>query len=99
MDLKALWKDWPILENSGLFKWYYLAQLAFWLQQLFVLHIEDRRKDHYQMLAHHIITSMLLGGSYLYHMTRVGNDILCAMDIVDILLPVSSRIPSANVHC
>lgn len=89
MNFKEMWTEWPVLETSGLFKWYYLAQLAFWFQQIFVLHIEDRRKDHYQMFAHHIITSILIGGSYQYHMTRVGNTILCAMDIVDILLPVS----------
>lgn len=77
-------------ELGGLFKWYYLAQLAFWLQQIFVLHIEARRKDHYQMLAHHIITSALIMGSYYNYNSRVGNGILCAMDVVDILLPVSS---------
>ncbi|KAF8463832.1 TLC domain-containing protein [Kalaharituber pfeilii] len=89
MNFGELWKNWPITEASGLFKWYYLAQLAFWLQQLFVLHIEDRRKDHYQMLAHHIITSLLIIASYLYHFLRVGNTILCTMDLVDILLPAA----------
>ena len=92
-----MWTDWPVLEVSGLFKWYYLAQLAFWLQQIFVLHIEDRRKDHYQMFAHHIITSFLIVGSYIYHMMRAGNVILCTMDIVDILLPVPHPHPSPRI--
>ena len=94
MNFKEMWTDWPVFETTGLFKFYYLAQLAFWLQQIFVLHIEDRRKDHFQMFAHHIITSALIVGSYQFHLTRVGNTILCAMDVVDILLPV--RLPSLD---
>ena len=88
MNFRNMWTDWPLTETDGLFKWYYLVQLAFWLQQIFVLHIEERRKDHYQMLAHHLITSALITGSFQFHLMRVGNAILCAMDIVDILLPV-----------
>ncbi|RPB24351.1 longevity assurance proteins LAG1/LAC1 [Terfezia boudieri ATCC MYA-4762] len=89
MNFREMWTDWPVFETTGLFKVYYLAQLAFWLQQIFVLHIEDRRKDHYQMFAHHIITSILITGSYQFHLTRVGNAILVTMDIVDILLPAA----------
>ena len=87
-DLEQLWTDWPVREIRGLFKWYYLAQIAFWLQQIFVLFIEERRKDHWQMFAHHIITCILLAASYLYHMMRVGHVILCIMDVIDILLSV-----------
>lgn len=83
-----MWTDWPLRGTDWLHKWYYLVQFAFWLQQIVVLHIEERRKDHYQMLAHHIITCSLMAGSYAYHLTRVGNVILCIMDFVDILLPV-----------
>lgn len=90
MSLKNMWTAEPQRELDGLFKWYYLVQFAFWLQQIFVLNIEERRKDHYQMFAHHIITCALMLGSYTCHVTRVGNVILCIMDIVDILLPVSS---------
>lgn len=79
-------------ELGGLFKWYYLVQFAFWLQQIFVINIEERRKDHYQMLAHHFITCSLMACSYVYHMTRVGNIILIMMDFVDILLPVRVQV-------
>lgn len=88
MNLPQMWAEWPLRDTDWLHKWYYLVQFAFWLQQIVVLHIEERRKDHYQMLAHHIITCSLMAASYAYHLTRVGNVILCMMDFVDILLPV-----------
>jgi hypothetical protein len=69
-------------------KGYMLAQLAFWLQQLIVINIEERRKDHWQMFTHHIVTSTLVYASYRYGYTRVGNLTLVLMDVVDLFLPV-----------
>lgn len=54
-----------------------------------VINIEKRRKDHWQMFTHHIVTCILLFTSYGYHQTKVANVILCLMDFVDIFLPVS----------
>lgn len=93
MNLRELWTDWPNREVSGLVKGYFLAQWAFWLQQVLVIHIEERRKDHWQMLTHHFITIALMTASYYYHHTRVGILILVLMDIVDIFLPVSPDTP------
>ena len=89
-DLPAMWVNWPIRPISGLVKWYYLVQFAFWVQQVIVVHIEEKRKDHWQMFTHHIITCSLMFASYGSYQTRVGTVILVLMDIVDILLPVSS---------
>ncbi len=96
MNLRELWTDWPNREVTGLVKAYFLGQWAFWLQQVLVIHIEERRKDHWQMLTHHFITITLMTASYYYHHTRVGILILVLMDIVDIFLPVSPR-PQACV--
>jgi very-long-chain ceramide synthase len=74
---------------SGLSKWYYLVQFAFWLQQIVVVNIEERRKDHVQMFTHHVITCTLIFTSYGYHQTKVGNLILCLMDVVDLFLPLA----------
>jgi len=68
---------------------YYLTQMAFWVQQIVVIHLEERRKDHYQMLTHHIITVGLMVGSYGYRQLRVGNAILVLMDIVDLIFPTA----------
>ena len=89
MNLREMWTDWPSREMDGLMKFYVLAQWAFWLQQIIVINIEDRRKDHWQMFSHHIITTLLISSCYCYHFTRVGNFILVLMDVVDLFFPVS----------
>jgi len=88
-NLKELWTNWPNREISGLRKWYILVQYAFWLQQIMVINIEKRRKDHWQMFTHHIVTTILIFTSYGYHHTKVANLVLCMMDVVDLFLPVA----------
>lgn len=75
---------------SGMFKWYYLAQFSFWVQQILAIHMEARRKDHAQMLTHHVITCTLIFVTYVYRYYRVANVVLCLMDVVDLLMPVST---------
>lgn len=88
-NLPNVWSDFASRSMTGLFKWYYLAQFAFWLQQILVVNIEERRKDHWQMLIHHSITSALMFSSYGYYQTKVGNTILCIVDVVELFFPVS----------
>ncbi|CAK9439169.1 uncharacterized protein LODBEIA_P33930 [Lodderomyces beijingensis] len=85
-DLDQIYINWPDFYMNGPFKSYYLISMAFWIQQIFVLHVEKPRKDHYQMLSHHIITCMLIIGSYYYYYFRIGHLILMIMDSVDIFL-------------
>ncbi|KAI6089143.1 longevity assurance proteins LAG1/LAC1 [Hypoxylon rubiginosum] len=89
LNMRELWTEWPTRELGGVMKAYLLAQWAFWVQQVLVIHIEERRKDHYQMLTHHFITITLISTSYCYHLTRVGNLILVLMDVVDLFLPLA----------
>jgi len=95
--MQELWTDWPQRELDGLPKAYMLLQWAFWIQQVLVIHIEDRRKDHWQMLSHHFITIALIAASYAYHQTRVGNLILVLMDVVDLVFPVSQPNPMHGI--
>lgn len=88
LNLTELWTQWPNREISGLMKGYMLAQLGFWVQQILVINIEERRKDHWQMFTHHIVTISLIFASYRYGLTRVGNLVLVLMDVVDLFLPV-----------
>lgn len=88
LNLEEIWPRYPVREMSGYMKTYYLLQFAFWLQQIVVVHIEDRRKDHWQMFTHHIVTCILISMSYGYNMTQAGNVILCVMDSVDLVFPV-----------
>ncbi|PNY23471.1 Sphingosine N-acyltransferase lag1 [Tolypocladium capitatum] len=89
LDMRELWTDWPNREMDGLMKGYVLAQWSFWLQQIMVINIEERRKDHWQMFSHHIITMALISSCYSYHHTRAGNYVLVIMDVVDLFLPVA----------
>ena len=89
LDLRALWRTWPQREMEGIAKWYYLVQFGFWLQQIAVVNIEERRKDHWQMFTHHIFTCSLIFTSYGYHQYRVGTLFLAIMDFADIILPLA----------
>lgn len=84
-----MWANFPTADMSRLMKFYYLGQFAFWLQQILVVHIEERRKDHWQMLTHHIVTCTLMFSSYGCYQTKVGHVILVIMDVVDLVFPVS----------
>ena len=88
MSMENLWTDWPNRELDGIMKAYLLCQWAFWLQQMIVINIEERRKDHWQMFTHHIVTVALLVFSYGYRQMRAGNAVLVLMDIVDLIFPV-----------
>ncbi len=98
LNFVELWTGWPDRELSGLMKGYMLAQLGFWLQQLIVINIEERRKDHWQMFTHHIVTSVLIYASYRYGYTRVGNLILVLMDVSDLVLGVRFSCSSLPQH-
>jgi acyl-CoA-dependent ceramide synthase len=89
LDLHGIWEGWPFREADGLFKWYYLVQWGFWIQQILVVNIEEKRKDYVQMFTHHIFTTALMGLSYGYFHMRVGIVILTIMDFVDIILPTA----------
>jgi len=73
-------------------KIYYLTQAAFWIHQVLILNAEAHRKDHYQMLSHHVITIFLVYASYALHYTRVGCLILVLMDFCDILLALAKML-------
>ncbi|ORY67522.1 TLC domain-containing protein [Pseudomassariella vexata] len=89
LNMSELWTNWPQRDLSGLTKFYILAQLSFYLQQVVAINFEDRRKDHWQMCVHHVVTIALLWGAYAYHQTRIGTLILILMDNGDILLGIA----------
>ncbi|KAL2350100.1 TLC domain-containing protein [Cryomyces antarcticus] len=80
LNLRQMWANFPTRSMSGVLKWYYLVQFAFWLQQILV------------MFTHHIITCALILASYGYYQTKVGNVILCVMDVVDLVFPTAKML-------
>ena len=91
LDPIDLWLGYPHIPIPAAVKIYYLTQLAFYLHQILILNAEARRKDHYQMMSHHVITIILVLASYITHFTRVGCVIMVLMDCCDIFLPVSNN--------
>lgn len=89
LDPVDVWINYPYIPIAGTIKFYYLLQTAFYLHQVLILNAEARRKDHWQMMAHHIITVALMVGSYRANHTVVGVFIMLLMDTSDIFLPVS----------
>jgi acyl-CoA-dependent ceramide synthase len=88
-DTRYFWIDYPVTDYTEAFKYYYLVQFAFWLQQIFVLQIEAPRKDYRELVMHHINTLLLIFASYLCNFTRVGNAVFVCMDLPDAVLAVS----------
>ncbi|KAI0321800.1 longevity assurance proteins LAG1/LAC1 [Amylostereum chailletii] len=89
---KDPWTGYPHTQLPGPVKLYYLVQMSFYLHAVLVLNAEARRKDHWQMNAHHIITIVLMGLSYTYNFTRVGCLITFIMDWCDIILPFAKML-------
>ncbi|KAI8146663.1 TLC domain-containing protein [Fennellomyces sp. T-0311] len=88
-DTSYYWRDYPVTEYDKTFKYYYLVQFAFWLQQIFVLQIEAPRKDYRELVMHHINTLLLISLSYGCNFTRVGNAVFVYMDLPDAFLALA----------
>ncbi|KIK98737.1 hypothetical protein PAXRUDRAFT_133548 [Paxillus rubicundulus Ve08.2h10] len=92
LDPTDLWLNYPHMALAGPLKFYYLTQTAFYLHQVLILNAEARRKDHVQMMTHHIITVILMVSSYAYNFTRFGCLIMVLMDCCDIFLPLAKML-------
>src|SRR6266702_5585950 len=83
-----LWARYPHVPLAGIVKFYYLLQISLYVHAVLLLNAEARRKDHWQMMTHHVITINLIVGRYYYGFTRVGCLIMVLMDCCDIFFPV-----------
>ncbi|RUS25687.1 TLC domain-containing protein [Jimgerdemannia flammicorona] len=95
-NTSEFWIGYPHIYLAPLFKYYYLIQFAYWLQQIFVLQIEKPRKDYRELVAHHINTLLLICGSYVCNYTRIGNAIFVCMDLPDVLLALAKCLNYLN---
>ncbi|KAI0772573.1 longevity assurance proteins LAG1/LAC1 [Irpex lacteus] len=92
LDPVDVWINYPHIPLAGPLKFYYLTQSAFYLHQILVINAEAPRKDHWQMMTHHVITVVLMLGSYFYNFTRIGVLIMMLMDLCDIFLPLAKML-------
>ncbi|OLL26597.1 Sphingosine N-acyltransferase lac1 [Neolecta irregularis DAH-3] len=88
---RAFFEEYPHKILPGAFKVYYLLQAAYWVQQIviLILQIERPRKDFKEFTLHHIVTCMLVIGSYMLHFTHMGLAVFITMDSSDVFLSLS----------
>ncbi|KAI7870519.1 TLC domain-containing protein [Spinellus fusiger] len=96
LDTSHFWIDYPHMLMTPLMKAYYLMQTAFYIQQIYAINVEKWRKDHFAMVFHHIIAITLLASSYYSNFTRIGNAVLCCMDLADVLLSLAKVLKYSN---
>lgn len=67
-------------------KWYYLAELSLYLQLCITQMFDTKRKDFWQQYLHHLITVLLISGSYICGHFRFGALIMFVHDASDFWL-------------
>ena len=89
----AMFSGYPHREHEGVFKAYYLLQAAYWAQQaiVLVLRLEKPRKDHWELVGHHIVTLALIGASWRFHFGYIGVAVYITHDISDFFLAVRTH--------
>ena len=62
-----MYEGYPHRTHDAAFKFYYLLQAAYWAQQAVVMTIgmEKPRKDFRELIAHHVVTLVLIGNKLL----------------------------------
>lgn len=93
-ETRGMYESFPHRTHDAVFKFYYLFQAAFWVQQAIVMLLgqERPRKDYRELIMHHIITIALIGLSYRFHFTYMGIAVYITHDISDMFLAVGSSL-------
>lgn len=84
-----LWLGYPVTTTDALTKAVYLWEASNYIHQVFAINLEERRSDYWQMLTHHYVTLLLIGGSYVSCFHYVGLVILLLMDPADVCLSIA----------
>ncbi|XP_042483552.1 ceramide synthase LOH2-like [Macadamia integrifolia] len=86
-DTQGYLRGWPNQELKFTMKLFYMCQCGFYIYSIAALITwETRRKDFSIMMSHHIITTILIGYSYLTRFFRIGSIILALHDTSDVFL-------------
>lgn len=64
--------------------WYYNLELGFYISLVVTQFIDTKRKDFWQMFAHHVVTILLLVLSWACNFHRIGALVLAIHDIADV---------------
>lgn len=87
LDTMQYFDGWPNQPIPSLLTLFYMCQCGFYIYSIFALIAwETRRKDFAVMMSHHVVTSVLIGYSYLTGFFRIGTIILALHDASDVFL-------------
>ncbi|XP_042466949.1 ASC1-like protein 3 [Zingiber officinale] len=87
LDTKQYFEGWPKQELKSSVMLFYMCQCGFYVYSIVALIAwETRRKDFSIMMSHHIVTSILIGFSYITRFFRIGTIILALHDASDVFL-------------
>mmetsp|Transcript_1641 Transcript_1641/g.2883 ORF Transcript_1641/g.2883 Transcript_1641/m.2883 type:complete len:406 (+) Transcript_1641:3-1220(+) len=75
---------WPVEPLDMAVQSYYLMELGSYIHQL--LWTDVSRSDSVEMMAHHIITILLISFSYVFSFMRIGTIIMAIHDLPDVFL-------------
>lgn len=84
LDSREHWADWPLQKIYPMIRIYYIVELGAYFHQL--AWTEINRSDSWEMIAHHIITIVLILTSHVVNFVRVGVSVLLIHDISDVFL-------------
>lgn len=76
--------------------YYYLIELAFYSATTLTQFFDVKRKDFWEMFIHHIVTIILLCGSYTLNYTKMGAFILVVHDSADFYIEFAKMGKYAN---
>eukprot|EP00996_Jenningsia_fusiforme_P002412 NODE_3241_length_1017_cov_30.912190_g2979_i0.p1 GENE.NODE_3241_length_1017_cov_30.912190_g2979_i0~~NODE_3241_length_1017_cov_30.912190_g2979_i0.p1 ORF type:complete len:268 (+),score=50.56 NODE_3241_length_1017_cov_30.912190_g2979_i0:1-804(+) len=83
----ALWYGFPNIPMSSGVHVYYAFQVGFYVSStVFTVILEERRRDHWVMVTHHIVSVTLVLSSYSQRVHRLGCIVLITRELSDILL-------------
>lgn len=85
-DIKACWYGYPHQSVTNDIWWYYMISMAFYWSLTASQFYDVKRKDFWQMFAHHMITILLMALSWVCNLHRVGSLVLLVHDCADIFL-------------
>lgn len=91
------WGEYP--KNHELSKkiyWYYMIELGFYTTTTVTQFFDIKRKDFWEMFIHHIVTIILMMGSYVMNYTKIGAFIVIVHDSADFYLEFAKMGKYAN---
>jgi hypothetical protein len=105
MSPKDYWVDWPMQEMPSTIKMYYQIEISMYVFAIFQMPFEPKQSaaDNAAVLIHHAATLLLLWGSYICALHRVGTAIAFLHDLSDPFMEIaklilySGRTKAANV--